>query len=71
METLAGLALCRVHNGGYWTIGQAIAYLWLDFADKDVLPPPEGQKAFISPGGITHDPGQLCWSMRDRDLQES
>ena len=64
LPNLAGIALCRVHNGGYWTIGQAIAYLQLEFADDDVLQPPEGQKAFIKPGRIAHDYGQLCWSVR-------
>jgi hypothetical protein len=61
---LARIALCRVHYGGYWTIGQAIAYLRLEFANEDVLQPPEGQNAFIKPGRIARDYGQLCWSVR-------
>lgn len=28
---------CRVYNGGFWTMGNAIAYITLDAKEEDVL----------------------------------
>jgi hypothetical protein len=60
---------CRVYNGGYWTIGQAILYISVEFDSADILPPPAGQDAFIRPDhavGLTGD--QLVWSVRSPEV---
>jgi len=57
---------CRVCNGGYWTISQAMLYIALDYdCEKDVIAPPKGEDAFINPSHrIPLRGDQLCWSVR-------
>jgi hypothetical protein len=58
-------ARCRVYNGGFWTMGNAIAYITLNVTEEDVLNPPNGQDAFIKPGQfVPVADQQLCWSVR-------
>jgi hypothetical protein len=55
----------RVTNRGYWTVKDAIVYMALDFSSDDVLPPPSGREAFITPEYFVPMEGeQLCWSVR-------
>ena len=61
-------ARCRVFNGGYWTIGQAMAYLSLEYTKEDVIDPPPDNEAFIRPDCfIPLSEDQLCWSVRAPD----
>ncbi len=56
---------CRVYNGGYWTMGNAIAYITLNVGRDDVIQPPRGQDAFIRPDQfVPLESQQLCWSVR-------
>jgi hypothetical protein len=58
---------CRVSNGGYWTVSQAMIYIALDYnLEEDILAPPDGREvAFINPGHrIPLRGDQLCWSVR-------
>ena len=60
-----GYSRCRVYNGGYWTISQAVIYLSLDLDADDVLSPPVGYDAFIKPDKFVPLKGdQLCWAVR-------
>jgi hypothetical protein len=59
------IARLRVKNGGYWTIKDAIVYIALDFSCNDVITPPSGRAAFITPDDFVPLEGdQLCWSVR-------
>jgi len=66
IDPQGNLTRCRVYNGGYWTITQALIYITIDFDWKnDVVKPPNNHDAFINPGDNVPLKGdQLCWSVR-------
>ena len=66
IEPQGNVTRCRVYNGGYWTITQAVIYITLDFdPQNEVVDPPNNHDAFIKPGdNIPLEGDQLCWSVR-------
>ncbi|MCX7409451.1 MAG: hypothetical protein NTZ32_15350 [Planctomycetales bacterium] len=57
-------ARLRVVNGGYWTLGNSMCYISIEATADDVLPPPNGEQAFVTPGEfIPLEEMQLCWSV--------
>jgi hypothetical protein len=58
-------ARLRVSNGGYWTVKGALVYMALDFSPNDVILPPQGRGAFITPDCFVRmEDEQLPWSVR-------
>jgi hypothetical protein len=56
---------CRVRNGGYWTVKNAIIYITLPFGCDDTREPPPGHDAIIRPDNfVPLIEDQLCWSVR-------
>jgi hypothetical protein len=54
----------RVFNGGYWTLGNSICYISIDATAEDVLPPPQGENAFVKPNeSVPLKEEQLCWAV--------
>jgi hypothetical protein len=65
-----GNARFRIVNGGYWTIGDAILYLQLDFEEADTLPPTPDLQVHIAPGRFAPLSGdQLCWSVSPNPMK--
>jgi hypothetical protein len=60
---------CRVRNGGYWTVKNAIIYITLSFDQNDTCEPPPGHNAIIRPDNfVPLKEDQLCWSVRAPDV---
>jgi hypothetical protein len=56
---------CRVFNRGYFTIKNAVIYIFLPFNKNQTSLPPPGHNAFIRPDNfVTLIWDQLCWSVR-------
>ena len=67
-----GNARFGVANAGFWTIADAMLYLYLDIREQDVLPPPDGFQAHIAPGRFVplRDSGeQLRWSVSPNPMK--